>query len=57
LTSFGKASSSIPPYSVMLFFARSTSWSWFQPDLATPITGESSLPRFTSCCSAGKIFL
>ena len=33
------------------------SWSRFQPDLATPMTGTLRWPRFTIACSDGKIFL
>src|SRR5689334_22301702 len=55
--SFAKAASSTPPCSVRLARARSRSCSTFQPDFATPMTGQSRLPRFTMLCSAGKIFL
>src|SRR5687768_18065892 len=41
----------------MLDFARSTSWSRFQLDFATPTIGLSRRPFFTSDWRAGKIFL
>jgi hypothetical protein len=50
-------SSTPPPCSSMLLRARSRSWSTFQPDLATPMTGTSSVPRRTMLWSVGKIFL
>ena len=41
----------------MLSRARARSWSRFQPDFATPITGTSRWPRRAIAWSAGKIFL
>src|SRR5277367_4287804 len=58
LTSFGKATlSSPPPCWVTLSRARATSCSRLKPDLATPTTGQGSVPRRTMFCSAGNIFL
>src|SRR5262245_65473152 len=56
--SFAKAASSTPPpYSWRLFFARSRSCSIPQPDFATPMTGTVRNPRRIMPWSDGKIFL